>query len=63
MSYSAPYPGREWELTAHYFATGELRADGTMIDRVFPMSQAADAFALYKEAGKVKGKIILVNED
>ena len=27
MSYSAPYPGREWELTAHYFATGQLKFD------------------------------------
>ena len=63
MSYSAPYPGKEWDLTAHYFGTGELRADDALIDRVFPMSQAADAFALYREPGKVKGKIMFVNRD
>jgi len=63
MSYSAPYPGKEWELTAHYFGTGALRVDDAMIYRVFPMSRAADAFALYKESGRVKGKLMLINED
>ena len=62
MSYSAPYPGKEWELTAHYFGTGQLRADSAMIDRIFPMAQANEAFSLYKEAGKVKGKIMLIND-
>ena len=23
MSYSSPFPGKEWDLTAHYFATGQ----------------------------------------
>ena len=62
MSYSAPYPGREWELTAHCFATGQLKFDEEMIFRRFPLSQAADAFALYKTPGAVKGKIMLINE-
>lgn len=30
MSYSAPFPGKEWELTAHYFATGQLKFDDSM---------------------------------
>ena len=29
MSYSAPWPGEEWALTAHYFNTGELKIDGS----------------------------------
>ncbi|MBQ8357710.1 MAG: galactitol-1-phosphate 5-dehydrogenase [Clostridia bacterium] len=61
MSYSAPFPGREWELTAHYFGTGQLKFDDALIDRVLPMSRAAEAFALYKTPGAVKGKIVLVN--
>ena len=60
MSYSAPFPGREWELTAHYFATGQLRFDPGLIYRTFPLSQAAKAFELFREPMKVKGKIILV---
>lgn len=63
MSYSAPYPGKEWELTAHYLATGQLNCDDALIDKTFPMSRAAEAFALYQTPGAVKGKLMLVNED
>lgn len=61
MSYSAPFPGDEWELTAHYFATGQLKFDSALIYRTFPMSRAAEAFALYKIPGEVKGKLMLIN--
>ncbi|MDD3920481.1 MAG: galactitol-1-phosphate 5-dehydrogenase [Eubacteriales bacterium] len=62
MSYSAPFPGREWDLTAHYFATGELKFDPAFIFRTFPMSRVAEAFALYKDPTQVHGKIMLINE-
>ncbi len=62
MSYSAPFPGREWELTSHYFGTGDLKFDESLIFRRLPMSQAAEAFAMYKTPGAVKGKLLLVNE-
>lgn len=62
MSYSAPFPGREWELTAHYFSTGELRFDPAFIFRTYPMSRVAEAFALYRDPAQVHGKILLVNE-
>lgn len=62
MSYSAPFPGKEWSLTAHYFATGQLKFNPAFIYRKMPMSQAQEAFQLYKTPGLVKGKILLVNE-
>lgn len=62
MSYSAPFPGREWELTAHYFATGQLKFDPEFIYKKFPMAKADEAFALYKNASQVHGKILLINE-
>lgn len=62
MSYSAPFPGREWELTAHYFATGQLKFDPSLIYKKFPMSEAAQAFQLYKTPGAVKGRIMLIND-
>ena len=62
MSYSSPYPGKEWELTAHYFGTGELKFDNAIIDKTFPMSEAKSAFELFKTPGLVKGKIMLVND-
>ncbi len=63
MSYSAPFPGKEWELTAHYFATGQLKFDPAFVFRKFPMSQAQEAFDLYKNPADVKGKILLVNDN
>lgn len=59
MSYSAPYPGREWELTAHYFATGQLKFDAGLIFRIMPMSQAQEAFQMFKTPGLVEGKVLL----
>ncbi len=63
MSYSAPYPGKEWTLTAHYFATGQLKFDPGFVFKKMPMSQAQEAFQMFKTPGLVKGKILLVNED
>jgi L-iditol 2-dehydrogenase len=63
MSYSAPFPGKEWELTAHYFATGQLKFDPAFIYKKIPMSQAQEAFQLFKTPGLVQGRILLVNED
>lgn len=62
MSYSAPFPGKEWFLTAHYFATGELKFDPALIFKKLPMSQAQEAFQMFKQPGYVNGKILLVND-
>lgn len=62
MSYSAPFPGHEWELTSHYFKTGALKFDESFIFRKIPLSRIADAFELYKTPGTVKGKILIDSE-
>ena len=31
MSYSAPFPGEEWSLVAHYFKSGQLKFDNSLI--------------------------------
>lgn len=62
MSYSAPFPGKEWELVAHYFKTGDLKFDESFIFRKFPLSRIAEAFALYETPGAVKGKILIDSE-
>lgn len=59
MSYSAPFPGREWNLVAHYFATGQLKFDDGLIFRRYPLQKAAEAFALYHDPSAVKGKVML----
>lgn len=60
MSYSAPFPGKEWELVAHYFATGQLKFDDELIFKRFPLEKASEAFALYKNPAQVKGKVMLL---
>ena len=60
MSYSAPFPGKEWELTAHYFATEQLKFDDEIIYKTYQLSEAAEAFSLYKDPKQVRGKIMLI---
>lgn len=62
MSYSAPFPGREWELAAHYFGTGQLIFDESFVFKKYPLSKIADAFELFKTPGAVKGKILIDSE-
>lgn len=62
MSYSAPFPGKEWELVAHYFKTGELKYDSSFIYKKMALSQIAQAFEMYKVPGTVKGKILIDSE-
>jgi L-iditol 2-dehydrogenase len=61
MSYSAPFPGKEWELVAHFFATGQLKFDQDLIYKKFPLSEADKAFELFKTPKLVRGKILLTN--
>lgn len=63
MSYSAPFPGKEWSLTAHYFKTGALKFDESLIFKKMPLSRIAEAFELYKTPGTVKGKILIDSEN
>lgn len=62
MSYSAPFPGDEWELAAHYFKTGELKFDDSFIFKKIPLSRIQEAFEMYKVSGTVKGKILIDSE-
>ena len=62
MSYTAPYPGKDWTLTAHYFATGQIKCDESMVYKHFAMKDAQKAFDCFKTPGLVTGKIILVND-
>lgn len=59
MSYSAPFPGKEWSLAAHYFKTGQLKFDEDLIFKRMSLSEIKNAFEMYKVPGKVKGKILI----
>lgn len=62
MSYSAPFPGQEWKLVAHYFKTGDLKFDESFIYKKVPLENIAEAFEWYKTPGTVKGKILIDSE-
>ena len=62
MSYSAPFPGDEWQLAAYYFKTGDLKFDDSFIFKKIPLSQIASAFEMFKTPGTVKGKILIDSE-
>ena len=62
MSYSAPFPGHEWTMTAHYFKTGQLKFDESFIYKKVPLSEIASAFEMFKTPGLVKGKILIDSE-
>lgn len=57
MSYSAPYPGKEWTLGAYYLGTGQIKVE-KLIDRVIPIEEIGAAFEAI-EAKEVSGKIIM----
>jgi L-iditol 2-dehydrogenase len=61
MSYSAPFPGKEWFVTAQYLSDGRLRFDTGIIFKKFPLEEIARAFALVENPRDVKGKILIVN--
>ena len=59
MSYGALFPGDEWFFTAESLKTGVLRIDETFIFRKFRLSEASEAFALFKSE-RVDGKVLFV---
>lgn len=62
MSYSATFPGEEWTLTAHYFKTGQLKFDESLIFKKVHLKDLNDAFAMYKNPSSVGGKILVCSE-
>ena len=62
LSYSAPFPGHEWDCVAHYFATGQLKGEEALIFKKLPLSRIAEGFEMFKTRGAVKGKILIDSE-
>ncbi|MHC1771589.1 MAG: galactitol-1-phosphate 5-dehydrogenase [Flexilinea sp.] len=62
MSYSAPFPGKEWQMTAEYYASGKLKFDEGFVGGRMPMKEAQEAFMRYKKPGTVNGRVLLMND-
>lgn len=60
MSYSSPFPGKEWEMTKRHFADGSLKIKDNFFYKKFQMQDADKAFELFKNVNeKVKGRVLL----
>jgi L-iditol 2-dehydrogenase len=58
MSYSAPFPGEEWRLTAECVADGRLRIIDELVQDTFGLEDVMSAFELFETPGAVKGKLL-----
>lgn len=61
MSYSAPFPGIEWELTSQYFSDKRLKFSNKLIYKTFHLKDIKEAFELFKSPENVKGKVIILS--
>lgn len=60
MSYSSPFPGKEWKMTEEYFSDGRLKFEDEMFYKKFDIEDAPEAFNLFKENRKqVKGRVLI----
>ena len=62
MSYSKPFPGKEWEMTDKHFAIGDLKVTDSMIFEQYPLDKTMEAFNLFTVPGKVKGKVQIIDK-
>lgn len=62
MSYSKPFPGKEWEMTDKHFAIGDLKVTDSMIFAQYPLEKTMEAFDLFTIPGKVKGKVQIIDK-
>lgn len=62
MSYSKPFPGKEWEMTDKHFAIGDLKVTDRMIFEQYPLDKTMEAFNLFTIPGKVKGKVQIIDK-
>lgn len=62
MSYSAPWPGREWKLTDEHFAKGDLRVLPSMFHASYDLSEAMTAFDEFLTPQNVIGKILITDK-
>ena len=59
MSYSAPFPGREWQMVSDYATSGRFAFDPQLIFLKYPLSRVAEAFNLFRNPSQVHGKVML----
>ena len=59
MSYSFPFPGKEWQQVADGFASGTLRVVDEMIDSIYSLDEIPVGMEKFDAANKVSGKLLV----
>ena len=60
MSYSAPFPGTEWEDAVEYLEKGYVKIYPGIVHRKVRLAEAADIFDDYKNGRSVAGRDVIV---
>lgn len=63
MSYSNPWPGKEWEDTEKEFKNGNLKVTESMIYNRYDLNNIDKAFELYKDNKKPGGKVLIYSDE
>lgn len=59
MSYSAPFPGREWDEVAKGFAEGYLKVTEEMIDEIYTLDEIPNGMEKFGTPNLVSGKLLM----
>ncbi len=59
MSYSAPFPGGEWQSVAALFASGVLKVCDEMIDGIYPIEEIAVGMEKFTLPNSISGKLLV----
>ena len=60
MGYSAPFPGSEWARVSKAMDEHQLKLGNILLyEQSFSLEKINEAFALYENAGKVKGRVLI----
>lgn len=62
MSYSAPFPGSEWNDAIDYLKTGKVKIYPEMIHSITRLKDAENIFDEYKKSGTVSGRKLIIME-
>ena len=63
MSYSSPFPGKEWKKVSDMFDSGAIHSLEHMLDTIYPLSQAQEAFGRFKNQQSINGKLVIQCND
>lgn len=63
MGYSAPFPGKEWDLVSEAILNNKIRlGDALLNENKFHLNEINKAFDLFKEGKPVRGRVLIYTD-